>query len=103
MPNPATYKSEPIPKRAKVYYVLIACLILAAVLAFLAYRAVVSTATDDTNATQQYNNSTNPGSTENTEAPAIETGTPEDRTNPDPSGGNANTLLNPENPDSTVQ
>jgi hypothetical protein len=49
----------------------------------------------DTNTVKDHNNATNKGTTQQTDAPAKDTNTPADRTQPSTSGGEANTILNP--------
>jgi len=45
--------------------------------------------------TRASDNEANQGTTQNTNAPTKDTGTPRDRSQPSPSGGEANTLLRP--------
>lgn len=104
MSHAATVKSfpqraghtRPIPRKAKVYYVIIVAALLTVAVAYVVARGIMGSVDNQAAPVQQSTNSTNPGTTENTGAPAADTGTPDDRTNPNPSGGGGNTLLNPE-------
>jgi hypothetical protein len=70
-------------------------LILAALSTLLIVRGIQHNVDDSPVPTQRSNNMTDTGTTGETGAPTQDTNTPADRTVPDPSGGRANTLLQP--------
>jgi cytoskeletal protein RodZ len=90
------HASEDIPRRAKVYYVIIVAVLIAAAISFIVIRGIMNSVDNSTAPIQQNTNTTNPGDTHDTGAPTNKTHTPSDRVTPSPAGGGGNTILNPE-------
>ncbi|GEM_PF-3689738 len=94
MPDPAT--NQPPEYTHKVRYVIILVVLFALIISVIVIRGVSRSVDNTTAPTQKTNNVASPDATKATGAPTTDTNTPSDRTRPSPSGGDANTLLNPD-------